>query len=76
MAKVRRSKIDTLVEQITDLSRKELAELRRRISEFHQELSQDEVPHSIMELEGLGKEFWRSIDVEEYLSQERDSWSS
>jgi hypothetical protein len=32
--------------------------------------------HSILELKGLGKEYWRSIDVEEYIRQERDSWES
>ncbi len=30
--------------------------------------------HSILELKGLGKEFWRSIDVEKYLREERESW--
>jgi hypothetical protein len=30
--------------------------------------------HSLAELKGLGKEFWRSIDVDEYLRKERDSW--
>jgi hypothetical protein len=30
--------------------------------------------HSILELEGLGKEIWESIDVDRYLQQERDSW--
>ena len=30
--------------------------------------------HSILELEGLGKEIWERIDVDQYLQQERDSW--
>jgi hypothetical protein len=30
--------------------------------------------HSVLELKGLGKEFWRSIDVDEYIRKERDSW--
>ena len=30
--------------------------------------------HSIMEFEGLGKEIWEGIDVEEYIRQERASW--
>ena len=30
--------------------------------------------HSIMELAGLGADYWRSIDVDEYIRQERDSW--
>jgi hypothetical protein len=30
--------------------------------------------HSILELEGLGKEVWEGIDPDEYIAQERDSW--
>ena len=30
--------------------------------------------HSILELEGLGKEVWEGVDVDEYIRQERDSW--
>jgi hypothetical protein len=30
--------------------------------------------HSILELEGLGKEIWERIDVDHYLQEERDSW--
>jgi hypothetical protein len=30
--------------------------------------------HSVLELKGLGKKYWRSIDVDEYLRKERDSW--
>ena len=33
-------------------------------------------PHerSILELDGLGQEIWRDIDVDEYLRQERQAW--
>ncbi|NEQ44683.1 MAG: hypothetical protein F6K00_14410 [Leptolyngbya sp. SIOISBB] len=31
--------------------------------------------HSIMELEGLGKEIWRGFDAQEYVNQERASWN-
>lgn len=30
--------------------------------------------HSLRELRGLGKELWRSIDVDKYLEEERNSW--
>ncbi|HLL78294.1 MAG TPA: hypothetical protein VKT25_02270 [Ktedonobacteraceae bacterium] len=30
--------------------------------------------HSVKELRGLGKELWRSIDVEKYIEEERNSW--
>ena len=31
-------------------------------------------PHSILELQGLGKEVWQNIDVGAYINQERDTW--
>jgi hypothetical protein len=30
--------------------------------------------HSILELEGLGKEIWEGVDVQAYIDRERDSW--
>lgn len=29
---------------------------------------------SIVEFRGAGKELWRSVDVDEYIQAERDSW--
>lgn len=31
--------------------------------------------HSLLELEGLGKEIWENVDVNEYIDQERNSWN-
>lgn len=31
--------------------------------------------HSLLELEGLGKEIWEDVDVNEYIDQERNSWN-
>ena len=31
-------------------------------------------PHSILELRGLGKELWQQIDSTDYLRQERAAW--
>ncbi len=31
--------------------------------------------HSIMVLEGLGKEIWHGLDAQEYINQERASWN-
>lgn len=30
--------------------------------------------HTITDLKGLGKEMWKSVNVEEYINKERDSW--
>lgn len=34
-----------------------------------------EPQHSIMELEGLGKEIWQGVDAQEYVNRERASWN-
>ena len=31
--------------------------------------------HSILELQGLGKEIWRGVDAQQYVDQERASWN-
>lgn len=30
--------------------------------------------HSILDLEGLGKDIWEGIDPDRYVAEERDSW--
>jgi hypothetical protein len=30
--------------------------------------------HTVMELEGLGKEIWEGIDAQQYIEEERNSW--
>ena len=32
-------------------------------------------PRSLLELEGLGREVWQGVDVDEYLHRERLSWN-
>lgn len=48
----------------------------RLMSELAASLSAelDPQPRSLMELEGLGREVWQGVDVDEYLRQERSSW--
>ena len=36
---------------------------------------QREPRRSLLELQGLGKEVWGGVDVDEYVRQERSSWN-
>jgi hypothetical protein len=58
------------------LSQGEIEELSAELKQIEARLSdKPERPRrDILELDGLGMEFWRSIDVDEYLRKERDSW--
>ncbi len=31
--------------------------------------------HSLLELEGLGKEMWKNVDVDDFIEEERNSWN-
>ncbi len=37
-------------------------------------LRKKRVKNSILELEGLGSEIWKSIDAQAYVREERESW--
>jgi hypothetical protein len=49
-----------LLEELAVLVRRQITPPRRR---------------SILELQGLGKEIWSSIDAQQYIDQERASWN-
>lgn len=38
-------------------------------------VTEKRIKHSILELEGLGAEIWKGIDVQNYIRKERESWS-
>lgn len=47
-----------------------LAELTARLSPADEGRAR-----SVLELQGLGKEIWRDIDVDDYIDRERSSWN-
>lgn len=51
------------------LSAADIERMHRRLAAIPPQKS-----HSILELKGLGKELWRSVDVDKYIQRERDSW--
>ena len=63
------------------LYRKLQARARRQRRSVAQEVTQilataleAEVPLSILDLQGLGKDLWRDVDATEHVRKERDSW--
>jgi hypothetical protein len=57
-----------------DLSEDALAALSRQIDEISVPGPKLRPRPRILELEGLGADLWRSIDVDKYIREERDSW--
>jgi hypothetical protein len=54
------------------------ADRLRLIAELAGQLSgqlNPQMSRSLRELRGLGKDVWQGVDVDEYLRQERSSWT-
>jgi argininosuccinate lyase len=62
-------------QNLTSKEQRQLIEELLTMLSQHSNLIEEEEPlHSILEFEGLGKEVWEGIDVDQYLEQERASW--
>jgi hypothetical protein len=62
--------------QVEDLTTEEqlqlIEELKKKIRQASQKKTKPR--HSIKELKGLGKELWQTVDVDQYIAEERASW--
>jgi hypothetical protein len=64
----------TVLHQVQQLSPEEQFQLLEDLVSMLRQRTTSKPKHSILELEGLGKEVWEGVDVEEYIKKERDSW--
>ena len=65
---------DEILEQVQLLTLDDQLRLLEDIAAMLRRQFTTQPQHSIMELEGLGKEIWEGIDVEKYIEEERNSW--
>ena len=65
---------DEILEQVQLLTLDDQLRLLEDIASMLRQQFTTRPQHSIMELEGLGKEIWEGIDVEKYIKDERNSW--
>jgi len=64
-----------LLGQVAHLSQQEKVDLLVELASQLRDDSRKASKRSIMELEGLGKEIWEGINVQEYVNAERASWN-
>ena len=65
---------DELYERIRSHARKQHRSISQEvIHALTMHLSQSH-EHSIMDLQGLGKELWIDVDASEYVAKEREAW--
>ena len=62
-----------IIRQVQSLSPDDQRRLLAEIAGQLESLPEQNV--SILQLQGLGKEIWRDVNAQEYVNQERASWS-
>lgn len=68
------SNYDEILSQARQLSLEDQARLVEELATLVRSRIQAWPKHSMLEFEGLGKELWQGIDVEQYIEEERNSW--
>ena len=67
---------DDLVATLPTLETEEQIDLLEALSSvLKKSVARKGREHSLLELEGLGAEVWSRVDVDQYISRERDSWN-
>ncbi|HLQ30818.1 MAG TPA: hypothetical protein VK140_16410 [Ktedonobacteraceae bacterium] len=65
---------DEILDQAQRLPPDEQLRLLEELAAHIRLLVKPRPKHSILELEGLGAEVWKGVDVEKYIDEERNSW--
>jgi hypothetical protein len=68
------SNYDEVLNQARKLSLEEQARLVEELARPVRARIQAWPKHSVLEFEGVAKDFWQGIDVEKYIEEERNSW--
>ncbi len=68
------SDYEEILDQARRLSLEDQARLVEELATLVRSRIQAWPKHSILEFEGMGKELWQGIDVEQYIEEERNSW--
>lgn len=64
----------TVLQMTRELPLEEQLQLLEDLVRFIRQQASLKRKHSILELEGLGKEIWEGVDVAKYIDEERNSW--
>lgn len=65
---------DPLYRKLQARAKKERRSVAQQVIHLLSQALEEPGTLSILELEGLGKEVWKGIDVSKYIEEERNSW--
>ncbi len=65
---------DAIIQHIKNLTLEDQIKVIDEVKASIQNKIEGKRLHDISEFAGVAKDFWKDVDVEEYIRQERDSW--
>ena len=65
---------DSLYRKLKIRAKKEHRSVAQEVTHILEQAIEEPAPLSIMELQGLGKNSWRSVDAADHVDIERKSW--
>ena len=66
--------LDNVTNSIQHLSLEEQIRLLDEVKASLQKNEGTEPLHDVMEFRGIAKDFWKNVDVQKYIDEERNSW--
>ena len=66
--------VERIINEIKILDYYAKLEILEKLVRLLREPAKKSKKSSLLQLEGLGKEIWQDVNVDEYIDQERDSW--
>ena len=65
---------DALYRRLQRRAKQQRRSLAQEVTQIFAEAVEGRKSHSILDLQGLGKELWKGIDAARYIKDERRSW--
>jgi plasmid stability protein len=65
---------DALYRKLQKRAKQQRRSLAQEVTQILAEAVETPKQHSLLELQGLGKEIWKGIDAGEHIERERRSW--
>ena len=66
--------LNDVLNQVEHLSSDEQIQLLEDLGAIIRRRVTQESKHNVMEFRGMAKEYWKGIDVEKFINEERNSW--
>ncbi len=70
------TKMDNIIQKIEELDYISKIDVMSRIISMLKKTQNASPSRSLTEIKGLGKEVWQDINVESYISKEREAWKN